>query len=37
MKARAVAALNHPGGNVTAKRLQLLHELVPNVAVVRPS
>ena len=44
VKSGAVAALNRPGGNVTgvslltvameAKRLQLLHELVPNVGVV---
>jgi putative tryptophan/tyrosine transport system substrate-binding protein len=44
VKSGAVGALNRPGGNVTgvslltvaieAKRLQLLHELVPNVAVV---
>src|SRR5215470_9884154 len=44
VKSGAVAALNRPGGNVTgvslltvameAKRLQLLRELVPNVAVV---
>jgi len=44
VKSGAAGALNHPGGNVTgvslltvaleAKRLQLLHELVPNVAVV---
>ena len=44
MKSGAVTALNRPGGNATgvnlltvameAKRLQLLHELVPNVAVV---
>jgi putative ABC transport system substrate-binding protein len=44
VKTGAVAALNRPGGNVTgvsllsvameAKRLQLLHELAPNVAVV---
>jgi putative ABC transport system substrate-binding protein len=44
VKTGAVAALNRPGGNVTgvslltvameAKRLQLLHEVAPNVAVV---
>jgi putative ABC transport system substrate-binding protein len=44
VKTGAVAALNRPGGNVTgvsllsvameAKRLQLLHELAPNVSVV---
>jgi putative tryptophan/tyrosine transport system substrate-binding protein len=44
VKSGAVGALNRPGGNVTgvslltvaieAKRLQLLHELVPNVAAV---
>ncbi len=44
VKAGVVAALNRPGGNVTGislltesmepKRLQILHELVPNVAVV---
>jgi putative ABC transport system substrate-binding protein len=44
VKSGAVAALNRPGGNITgvslltasmeAKRLQLLHELVPNVAVI---
>jgi ABC-type uncharacterized transport system substrate-binding protein len=44
IKSGAVAALNRPGGNVTgvslltvameAKRLQLLHELVPNATVV---
>ena len=44
VKTGAVAALNHPGGNVTGislltesmepKRLQLLHELVPNVPVI---
>jgi putative ABC transport system substrate-binding protein len=44
VKTGAVAALNHPGGNVTGisllteamepKRLQFLHELVPNVALI---
>jgi putative tryptophan/tyrosine transport system substrate-binding protein len=44
VKTGAVAALNHPGGNVTgvsllsvameAKRLQLLHELAPSAAVI---
>jgi putative tryptophan/tyrosine transport system substrate-binding protein len=44
VKTGAVAALNHPGGNVTgvsllsvameAKRLQLLHELVPSAAII---
>jgi putative ABC transport system substrate-binding protein len=44
VKSGAVTALNRPGGNATgvslltvameAKRLQLLHELVPNVAVI---
>jgi putative ABC transport system substrate-binding protein len=44
VKTGAVAALNRPGGNVTglsvlsvameAKRLQLVHELAPNVATI---
>jgi putative ABC transport system substrate-binding protein len=44
VKAGAVAAINHPGGNITgvsllsvlteAKRLQLLHELLPHAADV---
>jgi putative tryptophan/tyrosine transport system substrate-binding protein len=44
VKTGVVAALNRPGGNATGiglltesmepKRLQLLHELVPNVTVI---